>query len=68
MSDLTSIPVTTIDGQPATLGDFRGNVLLVVNVASKCGHTPQYEGLQQVYEEYRERGLQVLGFPANNFG
>jgi glutathione peroxidase len=68
MSDLTSIPVTTIDGQPATLGDFRGNVLLVVNVASKCGHTPQYEGLQAVYEQYRERGLQVLGFPANNFG
>lgn len=68
MSDLTNIPVATIDGQPATLGDYRGNVLLVVNVASKCGHTPQYEGLQRVFEQYRERGLQVLGFPANNFG
>jgi len=68
MSDITNIPVSTIDGKPATLGDYEGNVLLVVNVASKCGHTPQYEGLQKVYEQYRERGLQVLGFPANNFG
>ncbi|MQC18533.1 MAG: glutathione peroxidase, partial [Chloroflexi bacterium] len=68
MSDLTSIPVTTIDGEPASLSDFKGNVLLVVNVASKCGNTPQYEGLQKVYEQYRDRGLQILGFPANNFG
>lgn len=62
------IPVTTIEGAPATLGEHRGNVLLVVNVASKCGHTPQYEGLQRVYEQYKDRGFEVLGFPANNFG
>jgi len=68
MTDITSIPVTTIEGAPATLGDYQGNVLLVVNVASKCGHTPQYEGLQKVYEQYKDRGLEVLGFPANNFG
>ena len=68
MTDITSIPVTTIEGAPATLGDYQGNVLLVVNVASKCGHTPQYEGLEKIYEQYKDRGLQVLGFPANNFG
>ncbi len=68
MTDITSIPLTTIEGAPATLGDYQGNVLLVVNVASKCGHTPQYEGLEKVYEQYKDRGLQVLGFPANNFG
>jgi len=68
MPAITEIPVTTIEGAPATLGDYEGNVLLVVNVASKCGHTPQYEGLQKVYEQYKDRGLQILGFPANNFG
>ncbi len=68
MTDITSIPVTTIEGAPTTLADYQGNVLLVVNVASKCGNTPQYEGLQKIYEQYKDRGLQVLGFPANNFG
>lgn len=65
---LYDIPVTSIDGAPASLGDYAGQVLLVVNVASKCGLTPQYEGLQALYEAKRDDGLVVLGFPANNFG
>jgi glutathione peroxidase len=65
---LYDIPLSRIDGAPATLGDFRGKVLLVVNVASKCGLTPQYEGLQKLYLDKRAEGLEILGFPANNFG
>ncbi|WP_028228790.1 glutathione peroxidase [Paraburkholderia ferrariae] len=61
------IPVNAIDGTPATLRRFEGKVLLVVNVASKCGLTPQYEGLESLYEDKRERGFEVLAFPANNF-
>ncbi len=61
------IPVTKIDGRPTDLGAYRGKVLLIVNVASKCGLTPQYEGLQAVYREKAGKGLEVLGFPANNF-
>ena len=64
---LQDIPFETITGQPATLGDYRDQVLLVVNVASKCGLTPQYEALEQLYERHRDRGFAVLGFPANNF-
>ena len=68
MSSVYEIPVERIDGAPATLGEFAGKVLLVVNVASKCGFTPQYAGLEKLYEAQRERGLVLAGFPANNFG
>ena len=60
--------VRTIDGTPRTLADYRGRPLLIVNVASECGLTPQYRGLEQLHEEYGPRGLAVLGFPANEFG
>jgi len=62
------IPVNRIDGAPASLGDYKGKVVLVVNVASKCGLTPQYEGLEKLYENYMDKGLVVTGFPANEFG
>ena len=67
MSDLYDIPVQTIDGTDATLGEHRGHVMLVVNVASKCGLTPQYEGLEKLYETFRDRRFAVVGFPANDF-
>lgn len=67
MSALQEIPVETITGEQTNLGAYAGKVLLVVNVASKCGLTPQYEALEQLYRNYRDRGLVVLGFPANNF-
>lgn len=65
---LYDIPVSRIDGRPSSLAEFRGKVLLVVNVASKCGLTPQYAGLQQLYAAKQADGLEILGFPANNFG
>ena len=69
MSDaLSSIPVANIKGQAASLNDWKGKVRLVVNVASACGLTPQYEGLQKLQEAYADRGFTVLGFPANDFG
>lgn len=67
-TDLQDIPVAHIDGQPGSLGAYAGKVLLVVNVASKCGLTPQYTRLEKLYEDKRAAGLEVLGFPANNFG
>jgi glutathione peroxidase len=58
----------SIDGKEVNLSQYRGKTLLLVNVASQCGYTPQYEGLQKIYAKYKDRGLVVLGFPANNFG
>lgn len=60
--------LNSIDGQPASLGAYKGKVLLVVNVASRCGFTPQYSALESVYEKYKDRGFVIVGVPANNFG
>src|ERR1700722_19408458 len=57
----------SIDGQPTPLSDFHGKVLLLVNVASRCGYTPQYTALESLYEKYKDRGLVIVGVPANNF-
>ena len=66
-TDLRTIPLSRIDGTPASLADHAGQVLLVVNVASKCGLTPQYEALEALHRRFRERGFAVLGFPSNDF-
>jgi glutathione peroxidase len=64
---LYSIPICTLAGEETTLEQFKGKVILIVNVASKCGLTPQYEGLEKLYRDYRDRGLVVAGFPSNDF-
>lgn len=68
MESLYTLPVNTLGGQPSSLAPYEGKVLLIVNVASHCGFTPQYEGLEQLQKEYGPRGFAVLGFPCNQFG
>ena len=67
MTAIQDVPLKTINGEDSSLGDYAGKVLLIVNVASKCGLTPQYEGLEKLYEKYKDEGFEVLGFPANDF-
>ena len=66
-ASILDIPIKKITGEDTSLAEFKGHVLLVVNVASKCGLTPQYEGLEKIYEQYKGQGLVVVGFPANDF-
>ena len=68
MQTAQAFTATGIDGRPVTLENWRGQVLLIVNVASRCGFTPQYEGLERLWRRYRERGFAVLGFPCDQFG
>jgi glutathione peroxidase len=68
MTALTDFTARTLDGREQNLAEYAGQVVLVVNTASKCGFTPQYEGLQQLHEQYAAQGLTVLGFPCNQFG
>ena len=67
-ADLAAIPLKDIDGKETSLAAFKGKVLLIVNVASQCGYTPQYEGLEALHRKYKDRGFAVLGFPCNDFG
>jgi len=67
-SGIYTFTLNSIDGKPAPLADYKGKVILVVNVASQCGYTPQYSALESIYEKYKSQGFVILGFPANNFG
>jgi glutathione peroxidase len=66
-TDYLHIPFITITGDTTSLADYEGRVILLVNVASKCGYTPQYAGLEELYRKYQDKGFVILGFPANNF-
>jgi glutathione peroxidase len=68
VSSVHEFTMKTIDGKTVTLAQFKGQVMLMVNVASQCGYTPQYEGLEKLYETYKSQGFVITGFPANNFG
>jgi len=67
-SNVHEFTLNSIDGQPVPLAGFKGKVVLIVNVASKCGFTPQYAGLESLYEKYKDQGFVIVGVPANNFG
>jgi glutathione peroxidase len=67
-SNIYDFTLNTIDGAPAPLSAYQGKVVLLVNVASKCGYTPQYAGLEKLYEKYKDKGFVIIGVPANNFG
>jgi glutathione peroxidase len=67
MSGIYDIETKLLEGDPVALSEYKGKALLVVNVASRCGFTPQYTGLQALYDQYRDRGLEILGFPCNQF-
>ncbi len=67
-SSVLEFSAKTIDGETKKLSDYKGEVLLIVNTASECGNTPQYEGLEQLYRKYKDRGLRILAFPSNDFG
>ena len=67
-SNVLDFTLNSIDGKPAPLSQYQGKVVLIVNVASRCGFTPQYTGLEKIYEKYKDQGFVILGFPANNFG
>src|SRR5215475_7306119 len=67
-SGLYSFTLNSIDGKPSPLAEYKGKVVMIVNVASQCGYTPQYSALESIYEKYKGQGFVILGFPANNFG
>jgi glutathione peroxidase len=67
-SGIYGFTLNSIDGKPAPLADYKGKVVMIVNVASQCGYTPQYSALEAIYEKYKDQGFVILGFPANNFG
>jgi glutathione peroxidase len=67
-SSIYDFVLPSIDGKPLPLSGFKGKVILIVNVASRCGYTPQYSALESIYEKYKDQGFVILGFPANNFG
>src|SRR5580704_13135453 len=68
MSSIYEFTADSLDGKPVNLEQYRGKVLLIVNTASNCGFTPQYEGLEKVYQQFKDKGVEVLGFPCNQFG